>query len=51
MAIKTLYSEDFQNIFPLVNNPYGEGNATEKIMKVLREETTPEELKKEFYDI
>jgi len=50
-AIDTLFSENFQKILPLVKNPYGEGNATEKILEVLREAKLPEELKKEFYDL
>ena len=50
-AIETLYSEDFRNILPAVQNPYGKGNASEKIMKILREVKIPEQLKKEFYDL
>ena len=50
-AVETLYSKDFQNILPAVENPYGKGNAAEQIMKVLREVTIPEEPKKEFYDL
>jgi GDP/UDP-N,N'-diacetylbacillosamine 2-epimerase (hydrolysing) len=50
-AIDTLFSENFQKILPLVKNPYGEGNATEKILEVLRDAKFPEELKKEFYDL
>jgi GDP/UDP-N,N'-diacetylbacillosamine 2-epimerase (hydrolysing) len=50
-AIKTLYSEDFQMILPKVENPYGEVNATEKIIKILENGSTPVELKKEFYDL
>ena len=33
-AIENLYSKDFQNILPTVENPYGKGNATEKIMNI-----------------
>jgi|APSaa5957512535_1039671.scaffolds.fasta_scaffold08674_3 GDP/UDP-N,N'-diacetylbacillosamine 2-epimerase (hydrolysing) len=50
-AIETLYSEDFRNILPAVQNPYGKGNASDKIMKILREVKIPEQLKKEFYDL
>jgi len=50
-AIDTLYSEDYQKDFSSVKNPYGEGNATEKIMEVLQETTLPKNLKKEFYDL
>jgi GDP/UDP-N,N'-diacetylbacillosamine 2-epimerase (hydrolysing) len=50
-SIDTLYSNDFQNILPLVENPYGNGEATEKIMEFLRDTILPEELKKEFYNL
>jgi len=50
-AIEILYSRDFQNILPSVVNPYGEGNATEKIIEVLKNKNIPKELKKEFYDL
>jgi len=35
-AIETLYSDDVQRTLPLLNNPYDEGNATEKIMERLK---------------
>ena len=38
-------------MLPSVNNPYGEGNATQKIIDVLKKLPIPEELKKEFYDL
>jgi GDP/UDP-N,N'-diacetylbacillosamine 2-epimerase (hydrolysing) len=50
-AIETLYSQGFQNILPSVVNPYGKGNATTKIIKVLKNMNIPKELKKEFYDL
>jgi len=50
-AIKTIYSKDFKNILSTVNNPYGEGNATEKIIKILRDTIIPKGIKKEFYDL
>jgi len=50
-AVKTLYTKDFQNILSIVKNPYGEGNAIEKIARVLRDSIIPEELKKEFYEL
>jgi GDP/UDP-N,N'-diacetylbacillosamine 2-epimerase (hydrolysing) len=50
-SINTLYSKDFQNILPSVDNPYGKGNATEKIIAVLRDDPIPKELKKEFYNL
>ena len=45
-AFKRLYSEDFQNILTTVENPYGAGNATEKIMNVLKNHAIPETPKK-----
>ena len=50
-AFFTLFSEDFQKMLPSVVNPYGEGNATEKIMDVLKNKAIPQEPKKEFYDL
>ena len=50
-AVDELYSEEFQKMLPSVNNPYGEGNATQKIIDVLKKLSIPEELKKEFYDL
>ncbi len=50
-AFRTLYSKDFQNMLLSVENPYGNGNASEKIVDVLENVTIPKELKKEFYDL
>ena len=50
-SINTLYSKDFQNILSKIDSPYGKGNATEKIMNVLRDSPIPKELKKEFYNL
>jgi len=50
-AVDTLYSEDFQKRLQPVVNPYGEGEATEKILDVLKTQPIPKELKKEFYDL
>ena len=50
-GVDMLYSKDFQKMLPSVANPYGEGDATEKIMNVLKNEPVPEEPKKEFYDL
>ena len=50
-AIGMLNSEDFQQMLPSVVNPYGEGDATEKIMAVLKHQPIPKETKKEFYDL
>ena len=50
-AIKKLYSNRFQNKLKTVSNPYGNGKATEKIMKILKKTKIPDHLKKEFYDL
>jgi hypothetical protein len=34
-----------------VVNPMGEGDATEKIMAIIKNDSIPKELKKEFYDL
>jgi len=51
IAAEKLYSEEFQNNLINVTNPYGEGGATKKIMKVTRDKDLSGILKKRFYDI
>ena len=50
-AIEHLYSDEFQKKLKEVINPYGEGNASEKILNVLRTVNIPKELKKLFHDL
>ena len=50
-AVETLYSTDFIEILPQVKVPYDRDIVSEKILKVLRKEKIPEELKKEFCDL
>ena len=50
-AIRKLYSKEFQDNLKNVKNPYGEGGATEKIKKTVKETDLSDILKKEFYDI
>ena len=50
-AIEKLYSKDFREKLKTVQNPYVYGNATEKIMNVIKTVPIPKELKKEFYDL
>ncbi len=50
-AIKTLYSNAFRKELKQATNPYGNGNAAEKIFKTLKNEPIPKNLKKEFFDI
>tara|TARA_B100000029_G_scaffold516583_1_gene631436 strand:- start:2062 stop:3222 length:1161 start_codon:yes stop_codon:yes gene_type:complete len=50
-AIEDLYSREFQKSLFDVENPYGDGFASEKIISILKKETIPKELKKKFYDL
>ena len=50
-AIEILYSENFRSTLKSVLNPYGEGNATNKILEVLKNNPIPTEIKKEFHDL
>ena len=51
MAVEKLLSEKFQKLVANVDNPYGDGNTTEKIMNVFRSTSLDNLLKKEFYDL
>jgi GDP/UDP-N,N'-diacetylbacillosamine 2-epimerase (hydrolysing) len=50
-ALRTLYSADFQAKLPKVTNPYGEGGASEKVVRVLQEYPLDQLLKKSFHDL
>lgn len=52
-AICFALSEDFQNGLKELRNPYGNGDTSRKIVKILRENLLNEEiiLKKKFYDV
>lgn len=50
-ALRTLYSADFQAKLPQVTNPYGEGGASEKVVRVLQEYPLDQLLKKSFHDL
>ena len=50
-AISKLYEQEFQEKLKTVRNPNGDGNATKKIMDILKNYSLPIELKKEFYDL
>lgn len=49
-ALNTLYSEDFRQRLAQTENPYGDGDATEKIIKILETANLPVEPKKAFYE-
>ncbi len=50
-AIKKIYSNKFQNLLKNVKNPYGDGCASKKIIKVLKKIKLDKILKKNFFDI
>ena len=50
-TFEKLYSKEFQQHLKTVQNPYGDGCASEKIVKVLKTVQLDEILKKSFYDI
>ncbi len=50
-AIETLYSKGFQKILPSIENPYGKGNASEKIIEILQKLKIPKQPKKKFYNL
>tara|TARA_Y100000748_G_scaffold302931_1_gene306628 strand:+ start:687 stop:1847 length:1161 start_codon:yes stop_codon:yes gene_type:complete len=51
LAIEKLYGRKFQKNLHSVRNPYGDGNAIEKIINLLSNNPIPEEMKKDFYDL
>lgn len=50
-AIQTLYTAEFQYLASCVVNPYGQGGAAEKIVKVLQRHPLDGILKKSFHDL
>ena len=50
-AIKKIYSTEFKNLLKDVKNPYGDGCASKKIIKVLKTVKLGNILKKTFFDI
>jgi GDP/UDP-N,N'-diacetylbacillosamine 2-epimerase (hydrolysing) len=50
-ALKKLYSVDFQKSLKNVINPYGNGGASESIVKILENTFLDDILKKKFYDL
>ena len=50
-SIKTLYEKNFQKQIRNSKNPYGEGDASDKIVKFLSKEPLPKNIKKDFYDL
>ena len=50
-ALKQLFSNDFKKRLKSVKNPYGEGNASIKIIKFLEKVKIPNSTEKRFFDI
>ena len=50
-AIKKIYSAKFKKLLKGVKNPYGDGYASKKIIKVLKTVKLDDILKKKFFDI
>jgi GDP/UDP-N,N'-diacetylbacillosamine 2-epimerase (hydrolysing) len=49
-ALQQLYSPAFQAMLETVSNPYGDGGASEKIVRVIKDYPLESILKKPFYD-
>jgi len=50
VALETLYSDDFQAGLNQVRNPYGDGGASEKVLRVLKNHDLNHIVKKVFHD-
>ena len=50
-GFKKLYSDEFRENLKLVKNPYGNGNASRKILEILKNVELEDILKKSFYDL
>ena len=49
-AINKLYSKEFQNILDKVENPYGKGGASKEIVRIIKDTSLDNIVKKSFYD-
>jgi len=50
-ALEKLYCSDFQMNLNKIKNPYGEGGASEKVVKTIKHYPIDDIVKKEFYDL
>ena len=50
-ALRRLYSSDFQSMLRTLRNPYGDGGASERIVKVLRNHPLEGIVKKSFHNL
>jgi GDP/UDP-N,N'-diacetylbacillosamine 2-epimerase (hydrolysing) len=51
LALSRLFSPDFKSIVRTCKNPYGDGESSVRILKVLRELSLDGVISKEFYDV
>ncbi len=51
MALKRLFSSEFQNMLSTVENPYGKGGASKAVVSFLEQMSIDGLLKKTFYDV
>lgn len=51
ISIKKIYEKDFKESIKKVENPYGDGGSSQKILKILRSIELGNLLKKRFYDL
>ena len=51
IPLERLYSSDFQAILKRVSNPYGEGGASDKVVKFIKGVQIEDIVKKSFYDL
>jgi GDP/UDP-N,N'-diacetylbacillosamine 2-epimerase (hydrolysing) len=50
-ALRKLYSKEFQLALGTVQNPYGEGGASKKVVEILQDHSLDSTLKKPFYNL
>lgn len=50
-ALDEAFSKRFREGLPHIKNPYGDGNPSEKILKIIKTTKPQELLKKQFYDL
>jgi len=50
LALEKIYSSDFKNKLININNPFGEGGASKRIIKLIKEKYRKDLLNKQFYD-
>jgi GDP/UDP-N,N'-diacetylbacillosamine 2-epimerase (hydrolysing) len=50
-ALNQAFSQEFQPILAQVQNPYGDGEVSSKIMPIIKRDISAKDLKKSFYDL